>query len=446
MTTFVRGLLYLQLYLVVTIAPLLFALVGDRPAGRSFWIDLSAALGFVGLALLGLQFAVTARAKRLAAPFGQDVVVTFHRRMSVVAFVLILAHPVMLFVARPETLELLNVLDAPWRARFAVLATVSLIALVVTSLWRTRLGLSYEVWKVLHGVLAVIIVGAALVHVYLVDYYVATVWKQVLWALMTLGLVAILGWTRLVGPLLQFRRPWRVTEVREERGNAYTLRLEPDGHGGIKFQPGQFVWLRVNDGPFSPEEHPFSISSSAELPDGVIECTIKDLGDWTSQVHRIQPGAVAYVDGPYGVFTPDRAEGPSYLMVAGGIGITPIMSALRTMADRDDRRTVTLLYGDRSWGDMAFREELEQLAGVLSLRFVAVVESPPETTPEAVEMETGRIDEELIDRYLPESPAARRRQQYLICGPPAMTSVVEHHLRELGVPLDRIHHEQFAFA
>jgi predicted ferric reductase len=101
------------------LAPVLLLLVGPTPPRRGFWIEFSVALGFSGLSMLGLLFAMTARFRHMAVPYGIDVVYHFHRHISVVALLLILAHLVILFVAEPETRRLLNPITAPWRAQAA---------------------------------------------------------------------------------------------------------------------------------------------------------------------------------------------------------------------------------------------------------------------------------------------------------------------------------------
>ena len=83
------------------------------------------ALGFVALAMIGLQFAITARFRHVAAPYGIDILLRFHRQVSLLAVALVLAHPVILFATRPGAVSLLNVAAAPWRARFALTALPS---------------------------------------------------------------------------------------------------------------------------------------------------------------------------------------------------------------------------------------------------------------------------------------------------------------------------------
>ena len=320
-----HGFLWLFLYVVLAVAPLFFAFAGEAPEGRGFWTELSVGLGFVGLAVLGLQFAVTARSNGVDAPYGLDIVLKFHKEMSFVGLAFVLAHPLMLFVSGAADWALLNVVDAPWRARFGVASVVALLAIIATSLWKERLRLRYEVWRLVHGVLAVVVVVTALVHVQLVGHYVSGPWRQALWAAMSLSVVSLLVWVRVVKPVLILRRPWVVERVVAREGDTSSVVLRPDGHDGMRFQPGQFAWITVGRSPLRITEHPFSFSSSAEDHDR-IEFTIKALGDFTSTVAGIEPGTDVYLDGPYGVFTYERNEAPGFVFVAGGIGITPTLS------------------------------------------------------------------------------------------------------------------------
>jgi predicted ferric reductase len=127
----------------MTIAPLVLAWSGMEP-GRGFLIDFSVALGFVGLSLMGLQFVVAARFQSVAAPFGIDVLLQYHRQMAYTSLLFILAHPLLLFVADTGYLALLDVTTAPLRAKMAVTSTVALLVLVALSVWRKKLRIGYE--------------------------------------------------------------------------------------------------------------------------------------------------------------------------------------------------------------------------------------------------------------------------------------------------------------
>ena len=111
--TILQGILWISIYLVLILIPVLIMFIEPRPAGREFWRELSVSLGFIGLAMMALQFALTTRFKWLKAPYGADIVYHFHRQISFVALALILAHPLLLFVFSPDTLALLLIWSAP---------------------------------------------------------------------------------------------------------------------------------------------------------------------------------------------------------------------------------------------------------------------------------------------------------------------------------------------
>ena len=152
------------LYLVIGVAPLSLMIVGSHPSPRPFLVELSVALGFVGLSILGLQFALVARFKSAAAPFGIDVLQRFHKEISFISLAFILAHPILLATQNAARyLPLLVIGTAPWRARFGVISLLLLLLLVSLSVWRRKLRIPYEMWQLSHGMLALAVVTSALV-------------------------------------------------------------------------------------------------------------------------------------------------------------------------------------------------------------------------------------------------------------------------------------------
>jgi predicted ferric reductase len=435
----VIALFWIGAYLLITLLPLFILLVYPPPGGRGFWVEFSVALGFIGLAMMALQFVITARINRIEASYGIDILLQFHRFTSLVAFFMVLLHPVMLFIVQPETRQLLNFLEAPWRARMAVLGTLAFIALVVTTIWRKALRISYEPWRTSHTILSVLAVGLGLGHALGVGNYLGLFWKGILWSAIALIALWLVVYVRLVKPWMMTRKPYIVEEVIAQRGNVWTLALRPWGHDGFRFQPGQFAWLTLDITPLSMREHPFSMSSSGEHPDR-IEFGIKALGDFTSTIKDVEPGTKAYLDGPYGVFTIDRYEDAAgFVLIAGGIGITPMMSILLTAAERNDDRPYLLIYASKTWDDITFREALENLKDQLSLTIVPVLREPPEEWLG----EQGYVDKNLLDRYIPKRRGTR---QYFICAAPKMMEQVERALHDLDVPVTNVHMEHFNLA
>jgi predicted ferric reductase len=432
-----RVAVWIVLYLLFILAPLFALLAGSLPPARDFWTEFSVAIGYAGLAMMGLQFGLTARFRYVTEPWGEDVIYHFHRQISLIAVALVIAHPIILFIVRPELLVLLNSFTAPWRARFAAMSVYSLIALVVMALWRVKLKISYETWHITHILLAIIAVAAGLAHMVGWAFYLVSPWKRTLWICMTIFWIGLLFYIRIIKPLFLLRRPYRIAEVRKERGDTATLVMQPEGHPGFRFTPGQFGWLTVWGSPFKITGHPFSFSSSAALADGRVEMTIRNLGDFTSTIHTLPAGKRVYLDGPYGAFTVGNPA-DMHVLIAGGIGITPMMSIIRTFADNGDKRPVILLYGSKDWESITFREELDALKKQLRLTIVHVIRNPPaEWTGER-----GHITAEVFKRHLPPPYADH---EYFICGADVMMDSIEKALDELHVPISKYHSERYSF-
>lgn len=429
---------WIGLYALLAALPLVAVVVRPVPEGRGFWIEFAVALGFVALAMLGLQFALTARFRRIASPFGVDILLHFHRQAGLVAFALALAHPLILIFAYPPYLEYLDPRSSVPRA-FALWVVVgSLLLLIGATLWRKRLGFAYEWWRATHGILSLIVVFIGLVHVLQVGHYISVPWKQGLWVLMTGGAMALLVQARLIKPLQLRRSPYRVVEVRPERGESWTLALEAVGHPGLRFGAGQFGWLTLGPTPFSLQQHPFSFSSSAERPER-LEFTVKELGDFTETIGSVEVGTTAFVEGPYGAFELDPGA-TGAVFVVGGVGVTPVMSMLRTLHDQRDPRSLLLIYGNTDWEDVIFREEIPEIEKGLDLRVVHVLEEPPDGWAG----EAGLIDDALLGRHLP----ARIPDgcEFFVCGPAPMMDGVERSLLERGVAMRRVKSERFDIA
>ncbi|MBE9211948.1 ferric reductase-like transmembrane domain-containing protein [Plectonema cf. radiosum LEGE 06105] len=432
------GASWIGAYLVIILLPLLILLLyPPTPSDvRSVWLEFSAALGFIGLAMMAMQFALTARINRVEASYGVDLILQFHRYTSIVAFFFILVHPIIVFIDNPETLQLLNFIQAPWRARMAVIATLALIAIIITSIWRKKLNIPYEPWRIAHGILAVIIIGFGLGHVLGVGNYLGLFWKAVIWTGIAIAALWLLIYVRLVKPYFMQKKPYLVEAAIPQRGDVWNLVLRPRGHEGLHFQPGQFAWLTLEISPFRMREHPFSLASSAEHPDR-IEFGIKALGDFTTTIKDVKPGTKAFLDGPYGVFTTDRYENTAgFVFIAGGIGITPMMSMLLTLAERQDDRPILLIYASKTWEDITYREEIEALKDKLDLTVIHVLREASEDWSG----ETGYVDKELLERYIPKRRGSRN---YFICAVPKMMDQVERALHDLEVPVTHIHMEHY---
>ncbi|MFL5846887.1 MAG: ferric reductase-like transmembrane domain-containing protein [Solirubrobacteraceae bacterium] len=424
------------LYMAVILVPVGLIAGTVKPGAQGRLVVFADAVGFGALSMIALQVAVSGRWAATTLHFGLRRVLSLHRVAGSAVLVLVVGHVLVLLIDDPSRLALFDVATAPGRARAGILALLGLVALSVTSVWRTRLGLSFERWRALHLALTCVVIAASFVHVVWVHAYTSLPAEREAVLVLVLAAAAALFWARVARPYSSALRPYRVRAIRRERGQAVTVELTADGHRGLRFGPGQFARLRPAHAPYSLDDHPFTLSSSADRPDAP-SFTVKALGDFSASLADLQAGEEVLVDGPHGEAAHDRAGAGGRLLLAAGIGITPAMSVLRTAAERGDRRPHLLLYGNRRWEDVTFREELADLEGRLADLCVVHVLSRPAPGWAG---EEGRVGERLLLRHAPRDV---RRWSALVCGPPAMVSEVTTSLVGLGVAPSAIQAEGF---
>lgn len=439
-----RAVFWLLLAALLLALPFIVILSGDPPAARGFTRDLALGLGFAALSLAGMQFALTGRLKPLLHPFGADIVVVFHRFLSWGLVALMLGHFGVLYIWHKDDLGVLNPLKAQPYMTAGRVALGCFVLLVASSELRKYLRLEYLWWRRLHVALALTGFGAAIWHVLGAGHFTRQDGTRGLWLAVTLAWLVLILWTRVLRPWQQARNPWRVIQNRDEGDGIRTLVLRPEGRPLRGWRPGQFAWLAVGTSPFALREHPFTISSA---PDKGPELTfsIKPLGDDSKRLTQTPVGTKAYVDGPYGVFSIDReADAGGFVMIAGGVGVTPILANLQALHARRDPRPIVLLYANDSWDDIPFRDQLAALGRDLDLRVLHVIQNPPKDQsdwpPDGFEVRDGLIDADLLADVL---PAESRDWPHMLCGPAPMLSAVRQALHGMGVPRSRIDSEIF---
>ncbi len=431
--------LALIFYILVIFLPLLVFFLFPKPSGREFWRDFSVMLGFVGLSMAGMQFIPTARLKIFADVFDMDNIYSAHHMVSILSVALVFAHPVILLINNPYTLLLLNPFTAPWRAQAGLIGLASLVLIAITSVLRKEIKISYDGWHLIHDILAAAIAVFALIHIFKVNYYIsypAMKWAWILEAVIWVGMTI---YSRFIKPTQIMKKPFTVKQIIEETKDTWTMVLTPKGHPGLDFSPGQVAWININSSPFTLNKNPFSISGSAHNK-GELRFSIKNLGDFTSSIGKLVGGETVYVDGPYGSFSlDDQKTRKGLVLLAGGIGIAPIMSILHTLSEQGDPRPVFLFYGNPNEENIIFKNELDQLDQCMNLTIVHVLEKPSD--PERYLR--GFISRQILDDQLPPN---RKELFYFVCGPLPMIKAMDAHFKALGIPRDQINTEKYEMA
>ncbi len=435
------GALRVVLYMVLAVLSLVVVAVLRPGTDHGLVAELGRSFAMLGFAILTLQFVLSGRLKWVERPFGHDIVLHFHQTMALFAVVLLFAHPLLL-AAGGEGWSLLTGPDRPWHIWTGRGALVVLVLQVVLTLSRKRVRLDYERWRFLHHSLAGLVLGLGFVHSWNAGEDLTLLAVQVLWVA-AVGVAATLYFHhRLPRGVWTRDRMCRVTDVRRETHDVWTIRFTPlEQEESPFYLPGQFhfVTLYRGDG-LSVERHPFTISSTP-TETRFVSSTIKEVGDFTSTIGRSRPGDSALLEGPFGRFSYALYPGEQELIfIAGGVGVTPFISMLRHMraTSRDDLQ-VLLLYAKKTEDDIVFRDELAEIeaAGRPRLRVIHILSRPAESWPG----ERGHVDRDKVTRFCKELIG----KSFYICGPPRMMSPVVEVLQNLGVETDSIHIERFSF-
>jgi predicted ferric reductase len=240
---------------------------------------------------------------------------------------------------------------------------------------------------------------------------------------------ALVVWYRILTPVrLNLRHRMRVEAVIEEAPGIVSVLIGGTRLHRMGAEAGQFFRWRFLAPGMRFSSHPYSLSA-APRPD-LLRITVKAIGDHSARLRELTPGTRVWAEGPYGALTAQRRSRGKVLLVAGGVGITPMRALFETLPGASG--DITLLYRASSTQDLALWDELARIADERGARLMYAVNSPDGERPD---ISAERLREKVpgIDKH-----------DVFLCGPPGFAQSVYEALRGAGVPARRIHHESFA--
>lgn len=436
----VTGVLLLISYLAAVLGPLsILALTSTTYFG--FLSELGRSAALAGFMMILLQPVLAGRFRWITRPFGFDIVIRYHKYMALTGLALITAHPVLL-AAGDSGFGLLYSTDQPWYILLGKATLFILLLSVVVSLFRIPDRIGFERWRLFHDILFPVVAVGAFSHAWFSGTDLVIGWMRWVAIVGTLLSLASFVYHRFIRPAVLSTKPYRVIEVRNPADKVWEIDLSREGGApAIRFLPGQFCFVTFRRGRGLPEEeHHWTVSSSPARND-LLSFTIKELGDFTATIGRTRPGDTATVHGPFGRFSFIlHPEEDDLVFIAGGIGITPIMSMIRFMRDMGINRKVLLVYANRDRPSIVFYEELQEISfgEEAEVEVIHILSEPGEQW----DGERGWIDSEKLRRYCGGRFEGR---SYYICGPRPLVKNVEEALSVERVPSKRIHTEIFSF-
>ncbi len=434
----------LAVYLGLTIVPYLWAWSQGLEV-RGTYETILTILNIAMFAALLAQYPLAGRVRSVTNFAGLDNGMQLHRKAGEIIAIYFFLHPFLILA--PRFLYSQNLaLENTWDTFIAGESVTGVYAWAIMSIWvlmsvyRDKLGMSYEAWRISHGLglVAVAILGTH--HAVTVGRHGRyDLWFDVMWIALCTIAVGIVAFTYFVRPYLQQKQPFKLVHAKRLSTNDWELTIEKDGDFPFKFDAGQFLWINTSGNSFNRAEHPYSIASSpTRLPR--ISFIIRELGDWSRSLGNLKPGQRVYVDGPHGVFTLNGQEAAGVALIAGGAGIGPNLGILRQLRDLGESRPVRLIYGNRRMDQMVCQDEVNEIEAEMDDFKQHLVLETPESGVEAHE---GFIDRDYLASMFDQEQ--RGSWIFYVCGPPVMVDAVTEHLRKLGIDEARIMFEQLAF-
>lgn len=408
--------------LMLTLAVVWWAFPEQMP----FWRSLAIVTAWGGSGLLVANLVLMVREPHIARLLGGlESMYRWHHRSGMIAYLLLLCHPLALalngWVEAPQLAWQTLVPQAQsWPLWLGWIALILLMLGLATTF---AVRLPYRRWRAFHFALSLGVLFA-LAHVYALLGGANTL----LLLIVVTGVA--LGWRFIASDLGMASHPYRVTQVVHQAGDMIEALLTPCA-SAITVAPGQFVLVAFGDGHAyhgCGEYHPFTVSSIEA--DGALRVGIKALGACSQRLQHLEPEVLLRLQGPFGTFLSESLTGSPFvpqLWIAGGVGITPFMAALRAHACN---RPTTLIYLFRKEADAAFLDELTALA-TTAPQFELLTDASDQGLPDFPEL-LGKIDQ--ITAH-----------EVFICGPLPMVEAVLPLLREMGVAKESIHFERFDF-
>ncbi|MFC8435839.1 ferric reductase-like transmembrane domain-containing protein [Streptomyces sp. NPDC057253] len=415
----------------LVIVEVLFVTAGS---GKNGVLTVAKFFGLHAAVLMLFQLLLVARLPWLDRRIGMDRLTVWHRWTGFTLLWTILTHAflVVLGYARLDDASMTKTFSALAGVPASLLgmcAAAIVVVVAAVSARYVRRRLPYEVWHGLH-LLVYVALGLAFVHqLQETTTFTSSAFAEVYWWALWLFAFGALLTGRIVVPVWRnvYHR-FEVSEVVPESANVVSVRVTGRRLDRLPARAGQFFIWRFPGHNNWWLANPFSLSAA---PDGrTLRLTAKAVGGTSAGLRQLPVGGRAFLEGPYGAFTSLHRTRPGALLIAGGVGITPIRALLEEEAGGD----VVVLYRVRAESDAVLLDEVRDLVagrdGRLHLLTGHRTEGPPVFAP---------------DRLRTLVPDIAERDVY-VCGPPAMTSAVLGALRDLGVPRRQVHAERFGLA
>ena len=314
-----------------------------------------------------------------------------------------------------------------------LMATVALglfVVVGVVSIRAARRRMRYETWYYLHFY-TYLAIALAFSHEFATGAdFMTNLKARVFWSALYLGTAILLLWYRVMAPIVAAVRHRMVVEgVYPEGPGIFSVHVRGNHLDELQAEAGQFFRWRFMTRAGWWQSHPYSLS--APPTPSLLRITVKVLGDHSGELEQIRAGTKVFAEGPYGALTAHRRTRRKVLLLAGGIGVTPLRALFETLPAK--KGELTLVYRANVAGELVFRDELDTIASWRKAQVHYLV-GPP-----------GSDADPFVGKRLASLVPHVAEHDVYLCGPPRMMEAARAALRRVGVPRRHIHTESFEF-
>lgn len=431
------------LYLILVVNPIVIGLFWWQANSLVIGNSLASAMlsfgrlaGLVSVYGVLLQVLLIGRTTWVEKVFGLDRLARAHHYNGVALLFSLLAHAA-LVISSYAMLAQVSVLQQIVNFLYiqdvlkAHIALAIFMVVIVYSILIVRKKWNYEWWRLVHLLVYIAVILAFSHQLALGEDFQGNRLFVAYWYALYAFVFGNWFVYRVATPLYRFwAHQFRVSRVVQENHNVVSIYITGKNLSRLRIRGGQFGIFRFLDNRRWWQAHPFSFSMVPT--DTELRITVKSVGDFTAAIKTLAAGTPVIMEGPFGIFTAEQAETEKLLLIAGGIGITPIRSMVESAVGKKD---ITVLYNCRTEQDAVLWSELSDYANRFKFPLHLVL------SEQAVwDGERGKISHDIIDRLVPD---AHDRDVY-VCGPSGMMRNIVSLFKGIGVPRERIHFEKFS--
>lgn len=390
-------------------------------------LSLSQITSLLGAVLLSFTFILSSRLNFLEKYFGAlDKIYKKHHLYGFISFLLLISHPILLALQAISQSLSFKIYFLPSNNIAYSSGIIAIYLLIIFLLFTFLIKLPYHSWYFSHQFMGLIIFFV-LFHTLFINSDLSRFAPLKIWIIFWLS-VALFSYLYKKFFYTKFGPKYHYAVKKIVNNNGLLDLYLKNTSSPLKFHPGQFVFLSFQQKGINQEFHPFSILSTPNSPD--LHFAIKIYSDYTASLMDLQENSPVIVMGPYGRLYDALDRNEKLVFIAGGIGITPLISLIETQLEAEKNSQMTLFYSNRNPDSAFYHQNFQNLSRKnKNFKYYPVfTDTDPRLSASKILSQVSNFSS----------------SAFIICGPPVMITSFKNQLLALHIPLKNIYYEDFS--